>query len=363
MSTRFAPLLLLLASCGAAPETTPANTGAYVPGAPPAASASPADYARCQAACSTLTACGVPFGPTCPTDCMATPVFRACVQTAPVTDCNALALCAFQQGAAASCGGQPGVPAGTQSCATAALCEGMCTVADQPAACSCACAASLAPGKAIKLLINNQCAVAKCGAVCRPGASGAACLACFQANCQAENAQCAADTTTSAPVPPPAPAPTQTLPTPEAQAGELDPLLFGLWPLAGVDVFMEGATLPDAAASAAVTEKLGPQTLQLGSDGLYFMGAGRGTWRTVPFTAEDRARWGTGGLGPQGYARKLVLTNGEGVTLDGPITDPPPAGSAPIAIKLGASFAGPPPGHIVLNFVRRLNAPSPGVKR
>jgi hypothetical protein len=364
-------LTALLSACGAASEPPPGPAtypGVLTPQAmpaqvPPAA----ADYARCQQACATLTACGVGFGESCASDCMRMPVFLSCVQAAP-NECNALALCAFRQGAT-TCGGTPGVPSGTQTCGAAALCEGMCTVAEQPAACACACAAGLQPGQAIKLLINNQCAVQKCGAVCRPGGSGAACISCFQSSCQAESAQCTGDapavpTAPATPMPAPTPnVPMSNLPTPEAQAGLLDPLLFGAWPLEAVHVTLDGTTAPNLEASRAVEEKLGPQQLQLGSDGHYWLGAGTGTWTVVPFTAADRARWGTGGLGPQGYARKLVLTNGQGVTIEGPITDIPPAGSAPTRLQLGTHFDGPPPGTLDLVFVRRLNAPSPGVKR
>jgi hypothetical protein len=49
----------------------------------------------------------------------------------------------------------------------------------------------MAPGKAINLLINNQCAVATCSAACGPAGHGPACNACFTSGvCAAQNAQC-----------------------------------------------------------------------------------------------------------------------------------------------------------------------------
>jgi hypothetical protein len=115
----------------------------------------------------------------------------ACARNA--SDCNGLALCAFRQDSALTCGNETaGFPAGGENCGTTALCEGMCVVANQPASCRCACNARMAPRHALNLLINNQCAVARCPAECGLGGNGPACVTCFQARCQAESARCAA---------------------------------------------------------------------------------------------------------------------------------------------------------------------------
>jgi hypothetical protein len=162
--------------------------------------AASSDVDTCQRACAALTGCGVQFGADCAANCLRAPVFLACARTAEPT-CNALALCALRQDSALTCGSETaGYPAGSDGCGTAATCEGMCAVTNQPASCRCACTARLAPGRAINLLINNQCALAKCAAACSPGGSGAACVTCFQERCQNESLQCVAETPPPAPV-------------------------------------------------------------------------------------------------------------------------------------------------------------------
>jgi hypothetical protein len=158
------------------------------------------DMDTCQRACATLTGCGVQFGGDCAANCLHAPVFLACARTAEPT-CNVLALCALRQDSALTCGSETaGYPAGSDSCGTAATCEGMCAVANQPASCRCACTARLAPGRAINLLINNQCALAKCAAACGSTGNGAACVTCFQERCQSETLQCVAETPPAGPM-------------------------------------------------------------------------------------------------------------------------------------------------------------------
>jgi hypothetical protein len=167
------------------------------------------DMELCQRACATLTGCGVQYDATCAASCLQAPAFLACARTAAPT-CNALALCALRQDSAWTCGNETaGYPAGSDSCGTAATCAGMCAVANQPASCRCACNARMAPAQAINLVINNQCALAKCAATCGPGGNGPACVTCFQQRCQAENLQCA-----SAGAPAPTPLPTTVTPQP-----------------------------------------------------------------------------------------------------------------------------------------------------
>lgn len=149
------------------------------------------DPVLCQKACSKLSACGVPYGEDCQPGCMLAPVFRACARQA-AGDCNALALCAFKQHTASACGDVSGVPAGRDSCAAVAHCQGICVASGQPASCGCACQSALAPDKALRLLINDQCAVTRCAKECFGGREGAACLSCFKSKCSSESAQCAA---------------------------------------------------------------------------------------------------------------------------------------------------------------------------
>jgi hypothetical protein len=147
------------------------------------------DY--CDRACATLVGCGVQYDATCSSGCLQASIFLACAKTS-ANDCNALALCTFRQASAAACGGATaGVPTGTGGCGKAADCEYLCGTQNAGIACSCACWAALSPGKAINLLINNQCAAALCSVQCGPGGNGPACNACATSGvCAAQNAQC-----------------------------------------------------------------------------------------------------------------------------------------------------------------------------
>jgi len=148
------------------------------------------DMQWCQQACTKLAGCQVGYDDACPANCLLAPVFLACVKTSP-NECNPLALCTFKQAGALFCGGAAGgTPSGGGTCKAAADCEGSCTAMGKPISCSCACWAGLAPAKAINLLINNECATARCKTECGATGSGAACLACHAAKCATEAAQC-----------------------------------------------------------------------------------------------------------------------------------------------------------------------------
>jgi len=106
-------------------------------------------------------------------------------------ECNALALCPFKQGGSFFCGGEAGgTPSGSGTCKAAADCEGACTAGGMPISCSCKCWVGVSPAKALNLLINNECANARCKTECGPGGTGMACLACHAAKCASEAAQC-----------------------------------------------------------------------------------------------------------------------------------------------------------------------------
>jgi hypothetical protein len=150
------------------------------------------DQQYCDAACMTLiSTCGVEFGSGCSSGCLASTVFLDCVKKASLTDCNALSLCSFEQYSHDICGGVGGVPMGSNSCADTATCEGTCNVA-QPGilSCPCNCIAGLLPIHAAALLVNNQCAIAKCSTECGPSGSGSACNTCAANKCTTESAQC-----------------------------------------------------------------------------------------------------------------------------------------------------------------------------
>jgi hypothetical protein len=148
------------------------------------------DMEWCQQACNKLTSCGVLYDATCASNCLLTPVFLACAK-ASAQECNPLALCAFKQAGATFCGGEAaGTPSAGGTCKGAADCEGACTAGGQPVSCGCKCWTALDPSKALNLLVNDECANARCKAECAPTGSGAACLSCFAARCPSEAAQC-----------------------------------------------------------------------------------------------------------------------------------------------------------------------------
>lgn len=347
------------------------------PGSQPA----PADLAVCQRACSTMVSCGVEYDSTCAANCLNVPLFLDCARTA--TDCNALALCAFRVDSALTCGGSTtgGYPAGTDSCGTAALCEGVCAANSQPASCRCACNARMAPSQAINLLINNQCAVAKCPTECGATGNGPACVSCFQARCQPESAQCTAATpvttspsgtsgTTGGTGSSPATSTVPKLPTqPTAEVaptGTLDPQLVGTWPVTGVQVYWDGSSLPDWTASDPLRDGLASAPLLLGADGSFSFGPMMGTWTVVPFPASDpaeKALWGTGGRGPDGYLRELVLVVNGRVYSRGPIEDPFPPATVPSGLRLGFRVASPQAGEIMLFIQRPTTSAGNGTKK
>jgi hypothetical protein len=150
------------------------------------------DKQFCDSACATLIGCGVEFGSGCSTGCQASNVFLPCIKAADVSDCNAMSFCSFKQYSADVCGGNGGVPNGSNSCKDTATCETNCNIsAPGVASCPCNCIAGLLPTKASALLINNQCALAKCPTECGATGSSAACNTCAAQMCVAEHAQCA----------------------------------------------------------------------------------------------------------------------------------------------------------------------------
>jgi hypothetical protein len=183
-------IALLLCACSEpAPSNQPDMAQAPVPDL--AMVGGLTDAQRCAMACAKLDSCGAPFGGGCATACEGSNTFLPCLRTSDLTDCNALALCTFEQFGKDVCGGASGVPSGTTSCDTGAMCEAACNV-NQPgvAACICGCVAGVLPARAINLLINNQCALNKCAVECGPTGSGVACNSCHAQKCVAESAQC-----------------------------------------------------------------------------------------------------------------------------------------------------------------------------
>ena len=186
-------LLVMVMGCGdSTPMMTTSTDMAVQPLPDLAVPAGMTDKQYCDGACATLIACGVEYGSGCSAGCQVSNVFLSCIKTTDLSNCNALALCAFQQDAHDICGGNGGVPNGSNSCADTANCEGNCNVS-QPgvASCPCTCIAGLLPIKASALLINNQCALSKCPNECGAAGSGATCNTCAAQNCATEHAQCA----------------------------------------------------------------------------------------------------------------------------------------------------------------------------
>jgi hypothetical protein len=150
------------------------------------------DAMRCSTACAKMISCGVRYDSTqCNNGCNASTVFLPCIRTAALDDCNALAMCAFQQFGHDACGGTSGVPSGTATCNTTASCEASCNVSGPQPACSCNCIKAASPGIANALLVNNQCALALCATQCGPQGSGTACNSCAASMCASQHSQCA----------------------------------------------------------------------------------------------------------------------------------------------------------------------------
>ena len=351
-------LLVAAGGCGGASgePTAAGGAGGTTPGTTTAVdtTSSAADTAVCQRACSTLTACGVEYDATCVAGCLQTPVFLDCARTA--TDCNSLALCAFRVDSTVTCGNATaGYPSGTEACGTAATCQGLCAATSQPASCRCACNAELAAGNAINLLINDQCALAKCPVECGATGNGPACVSCFQSHCQTESAQCTAATvagpTTTTASPPSVMVPTQ--PTADvAPTGTLDPQLVGSWPVTGVQVYWSGSGVPDWTVSDPLKTELASVAMVLGADGTFTFGPVTGTWTVIPFIASDMAIWGTGGRGPDGYPREIVLAVNGRQYMRGPIEDPSPPATAPWGLDFSFQVTSPQAGTVLLMLDR-----------
>jgi hypothetical protein len=146
----------------------------------------PAGYATdkgwCDAACSTLLACGVQgIGdePTCSANCQtsAAATFLACVKAGNPGDCNSMSTCIIKQ----TCNL---VPNGSNSCQLTATCELNCPAGD--VACGCACVSALQPAKARNIIINNNCVLFNC-----QGCTNATtCGICIQGRCSQQAQQC-----------------------------------------------------------------------------------------------------------------------------------------------------------------------------
>jgi hypothetical protein len=182
--------ILMMLGCDSTPSTANDLSMAAMPDL--AMPSGMTDKQICDTVCTTMISCGIEYGSGCSGGCQASDVFLPCAKMVSSTDCNALSLCAFKQYAKDICGNVGGVPAGTNSCNDTANCEGTCN-ATQPgvASCVCSCIAGLLPVKASALLINNQCALAKCPTECGPTSSGAACNTCAANMCVSEHGQCA----------------------------------------------------------------------------------------------------------------------------------------------------------------------------
>jgi hypothetical protein len=139
------------------------------------------DEQLCDGACAKLMGCGVdyPSVESCASGCLVAPVFLACVKTVNRNDCNQLAICAFRE----ACG-DSGVPSGTATCSSTALCQGNCNVeAPGDAECACACLAEMSPAKAVYNLANFQCAIAHCESCQYETFDGDACNQCAAVEC------------------------------------------------------------------------------------------------------------------------------------------------------------------------------------
>jgi hypothetical protein len=147
------------------------------------------DEQICSTACTALTGCGVTYPTSCATDCLAKSVFIACAASAG-TDCNALALCAFEQSAATNCSSGAGVPSGTGSCDALRTCNAGCFSSASKTSCTCTCETALAPAKALDALVDDTCAQTKCASQCSGTSTATECGACETTNCASQVSQC-----------------------------------------------------------------------------------------------------------------------------------------------------------------------------
>lgn len=142
-------------------------------------------------------------------------------------------------------------------------------------------------------------------------------------------------------------------PTEEAApAGTLDAQLVGAWPVTSVQVYWDGSGVIDSTASEPLRTQLAAAPLLLGADGTFSLGTVTGTWTVIPFLATDKALWGTGGRGPEGYLREIVLVVNGRVYMRGPIDDPFPPATAPWGLRVAFRVASPQAGNVIVMFQR-----------
>jgi hypothetical protein len=148
------------------------------------------DTQLCQAACTTLTGCGVPLTvPSCTTACAASGVAVTCVQAAG-SDCGQLSQCVLETQLSMSCS-TSGPLDGTATCSATSSCELACI---QNGSCNplCSCVPQASADVALYLLINNTCFSTECATPCGSSGTGQACVTCFAQKCMSANQQCVA---------------------------------------------------------------------------------------------------------------------------------------------------------------------------
>jgi hypothetical protein len=149
-----------------------------------------------------------------------------------------------------------------------------------------------------------------------------------------------------------------------ATAGMLDPQLVDDWTLASVQLIWDGSLGSDLSMSQAIIAKLGASAkLILNADGTFAFAGTTGNWTVIPFQAADKPLWGTGGRGPEGYARELVLSQTGQLHAQGPIDDAPPPGTEAWGVRIAFHITSPRPGTMMLLFRRQTQTGDAGVKR
>ena len=142
-------------------------------------------------------------------------------------------------------------------------------------------------------------------------------------------------------------------PTAEAApTGTLDPQLVGVWPVTGVQIYWDGSGVPDWTVSDPLKDQLASTPLLLIADGTFSFGPVTGTWTVIPFPAADKALWGTGGRGPEGFLREIVLAVNGKVYTRGPIDDPFPPATAPWGLRVAFRVVAPQAGNIEVMYQR-----------
>lgn len=138
---------------------------------------------RCNRAGARLVSCGIPFDPEWSTKCPTYTSFASCAKAAG-DDCDKLSLCVFKAWGAAC------VPRGKSSCKSVNDCYTQCGQGGNSVdECNCACATSLDPSLATKLLKENACFASRCFGKC--GATGSPqCNTCFVQQCGAYAKEC-----------------------------------------------------------------------------------------------------------------------------------------------------------------------------